>query len=331
MNRGGSEGVSPFTVSQWQELEHQALIYKYLIAGLSVPPDLVLPIQNSFGTSSSAFFHRPTLGYCGRENSLYGIGIGIGYGKKIDPEPGRCRRTDGKKWRCAKEAYPDSKYCERHMNRGRSRSRKHVESNPFSSSSSTTTSVSVLNQSLPLKFNAFASASNAAAPTSNPNQSQFQLDSIPYAIPTKQYSRHLQGSKPEAGDNRSFSQCSGGNRSLIMDSALDNTWPSLSPQMSSLSQSKPMDNSSLHDDYSHRSFINCEFGQPQSVKQGNRSLHPFFEEWPNTREAWSGLEDERANQVSFSTTQLSISVPMTTTDFSASPRSPQGEVTLFIK
>ncbi|KAL7096073.1 hypothetical protein ACP275_10G061000 [Erythranthe tilingii] len=51
----------------------------------------------------------------------------MGFGKKIDPEPGRCRRTDGKKWRCSKEAYPDSKYCERHMHRGRNRSRKPVE------------------------------------------------------------------------------------------------------------------------------------------------------------------------------------------------------------
>ncbi|KNA04964.1 hypothetical protein SOVF_194750 [Spinacia oleracea] len=322
MNRG-SEGISPFTVSQWQELEHQALIYKYLIAGVSVPADLVLPIQNSFGTSSSSFFHRPTLGYCGRENSLYGIGIGIGYGKKIDPEPGRCRRTDGKKWRCAKEAYPDSKYCERHMNRGRSRSRKHVESHPLTTSSpslsTATTSVSPLTQSLPLKYNTFASASSTAAPSVNPNQSQFQLDSIPYAIPTKPYSRHLQGSKPEAGEHQSFSQCSGGNRSLLMDSALDNTWSST--QMSSFSQSKPMNNSSLHDDYSHHSLINCEFGQTQPVKQGSRSLHPFFEEWPNNRD-WSGLEDESANQVSFSTAQLSISVPMAS-DFSTSPQSTQ--------
>jgi len=50
------------------------------------------------------------------------------YGKKLDPEPWRCRRTDGKKWRCSKEAHPDSKYCERHMHRGRNRSRKPVES-----------------------------------------------------------------------------------------------------------------------------------------------------------------------------------------------------------
>lgn len=54
-------GRSPFTVSQWQELEHQALIFKYMVAGLPVPPDLVLPIQKSFdSTLSHAFFHHPT-------------------------------------------------------------------------------------------------------------------------------------------------------------------------------------------------------------------------------------------------------------------------------
>jgi hypothetical protein len=51
----------------------------------------------------------------------------MGLGRKIDPEPGRCRRTDGKKWRCSKEAFADSKYCERHMHRGKNRSRKPVE------------------------------------------------------------------------------------------------------------------------------------------------------------------------------------------------------------
>lgn len=52
----------------------------------------------------------------------------MGFGKKVeDPEPWRCRRTDGKKWRCSKEAFPDSKYCERHMHRGKNRSRKPVE------------------------------------------------------------------------------------------------------------------------------------------------------------------------------------------------------------
>lgn len=51
---------SPFTLSQWQELEHQALIFKYMMAGMPVPPDLVLPIQKSFESISQRFFHHPT-------------------------------------------------------------------------------------------------------------------------------------------------------------------------------------------------------------------------------------------------------------------------------
>lgn len=36
----------------------------------------------------------------------------------FDPEMGRCRRTDGKKWRCSRDVVPEQKYCERHMHRG---------------------------------------------------------------------------------------------------------------------------------------------------------------------------------------------------------------------
>ncbi|XP_058225141.1 growth-regulating factor 9-like [Rhododendron vialii] len=53
----------------------------------------------------------------------------------MDPEPGRCRRTDGKKWRCGKDVIPDQKYCERHMHRGRGRSRKLVEASEITSES----------------------------------------------------------------------------------------------------------------------------------------------------------------------------------------------------
>jgi hypothetical protein len=51
----------------------------------------------------------------------------LGFSGNADPEPGRCRRTDGKKWRCSRDAVADQKYCERHINRGRHRSRKPVE------------------------------------------------------------------------------------------------------------------------------------------------------------------------------------------------------------
>ncbi|XP_019443545.1 PREDICTED: growth-regulating factor 5-like isoform X2 [Lupinus angustifolius] len=101
------------------------------IRGTPIPPDLIYSIKRSLDSSitSRLFPHQP-------------IGWGcfeMGFGRKVDPEPGRCRRTDGKKWRCSKEAYPDSKYCERHMHRGRNRSRKPVEVSSATSTASTTT------------------------------------------------------------------------------------------------------------------------------------------------------------------------------------------------
>ncbi|XP_020959954.1 growth-regulating factor 4 isoform X2 [Arachis ipaensis] len=149
MMNGGSSRSSrfPFTPSQWQELEHQALIYKYMASGISIPPDLLFSIKRGYHLDHSRLFPPQHLGW----NYLQ-----MGLGRKIDPEPGRCRRTDGKKWRCSKEAYPDSKYCERHMHRGKNRSRKPVEQSPAApptntddaaapSSSTTTTILSITN------------------------------------------------------------------------------------------------------------------------------------------------------------------------------------------
>ncbi|ANM62994.1 growth-regulating factor 6 [Arabidopsis thaliana] len=113
----------PFTESQWEELENQALVFKYLAANMPVPPHLLFLIKRPFlfssssSSSSSSSFFSPTL------SPHFGWNVyEMGMGRKIDAEPGRCRRTDGKKWRCSKEAYPDSKYCERHMHRGKNRS-----------------------------------------------------------------------------------------------------------------------------------------------------------------------------------------------------------------
>ncbi|KAL6138402.1 hypothetical protein ACLB2K_063685 [Fragaria x ananassa] len=109
-----------FSMSQWQELELQALIFRYMMAGAAVPPELLQPIKRSLLHSQFFFQHHlqhyPALlqsGYWGRGS--------------MDPEPTRCRRTDGKKWRCSKDVVAGQKYCERHVHRGRNRSRKPVE------------------------------------------------------------------------------------------------------------------------------------------------------------------------------------------------------------
>ncbi|KAH0904655.1 hypothetical protein HID58_044158 [Brassica napus] len=118
-NSGRPIGRPPFTPTQWQELEHQALIYKYMVSGVPVPPDLIFSIRRSLDSSlvSRLLAHQPLGWGCYQ----------MGFGRKQDPEPGRCRRTDGKKWRCSREAHPDSKYCEKHMHRGRNRAKKSID------------------------------------------------------------------------------------------------------------------------------------------------------------------------------------------------------------
>ncbi|CAA7387704.1 unnamed protein product [Spirodela intermedia] len=132
MMHGVLAGVSgPFTPSQWLELEHQALIYKYLDANMPVPANLLVPIRksslNSSGFSSYAAAAAAAATTMRTTNSVGWGAFHAGFTGTADPEPGRCRRTDGKKWRCSRDAVVDQKYCERHMNRGRHRSRKPVE------------------------------------------------------------------------------------------------------------------------------------------------------------------------------------------------------------
>ncbi|CDP04999.1 unnamed protein product [Coffea canephora] len=105
----------PFTAVQWKELERQAMIYKYMIASVPVPSDLLLPADPTAAPLLLGGSH-------GGGGSIYNLR----YGNR-DLEPGRCKRTDGKKWRCSRDVAPHQKYCERHMHRGRPRSRKPVE------------------------------------------------------------------------------------------------------------------------------------------------------------------------------------------------------------
>ncbi|XP_058740789.1 growth-regulating factor 3 isoform X2 [Vicia villosa] len=122
-NRSFPRMGSHFSLSQWQELELQALIFRYMLVGASVPPELLQPIKKSLLHSSPYFLHHPLQHY--HPTALLQTGY---WGRgAMDPEPGRCRRTDGKKWRCSRDVVAGQKYCERHMHRGRNRSRKPVE------------------------------------------------------------------------------------------------------------------------------------------------------------------------------------------------------------
>lgn len=338
----GIGGRPPFTASQWEELEHQALIFKYLITGIPVPPELLLTIRRNYDSIAASFYSHPSLSYCSF------------YGKKVDPEPGRCRRTDGKKWRCSKDAYPDSKYCERHMHRGRSRSRKHVETSqpiPHSHSSSSTEKP-VAPSSAPNSggagvaggegFRGLPFRSIAAAPVTA-SSSQVQIDPVslsygmPAAIgaPAKEF-RYLHESKPELDKCSFYSEASRTLRTPSMHSSFDSSWCQMPSPIYSFPLSKEKDHSFLHSNYlqlqptqdlgsvpfsslhhnHERSLFRSEFSSLEPPGKSAQPLLPFFDEWPRTRDSWSDLEDERANQASFATTQLSISIPMVSSDFS---------------
>ncbi|KAG5251169.1 growth-regulating factor [Salix suchowensis] len=125
----------PFTQSQWMELEHQALIYKYITANVPIPSNLLIPIRNALDSAGFLSFSGGHF----KPSALKWGTFHMGFTSNTDPEPGRCRRTDGKKWRCSRDAVAEHKYCERHMNRGRHRSRKPVEGQPGHSAAATTT------------------------------------------------------------------------------------------------------------------------------------------------------------------------------------------------
>ncbi|KAL7175724.1 hypothetical protein ACSBR2_029335 [Camellia fascicularis] len=130
----------PFTPSQWMELEQQALIYKYITANVPIPSNLLIPIRKALDSAGFSGFSGGHI-----VPTTFGWGaFRLGFSNTTDPEPGRCRRTDGKKWRCSRDAVADQKYCERHMNRGRHRSRKPVEGQTSHSVSGPTTTTSKL-------------------------------------------------------------------------------------------------------------------------------------------------------------------------------------------
>lgn len=157
---------SVFTFLQLQEFEHQALIYKHMAAGVPVPFHLVVPIWKSLASSFGSL-------HSGLYPSFMGCkGIYFDYKNSMEPEPGRCRRTDGKKWRCAKDVVPEQKYCERHMHRGRNRSRKPVEI-PYQNASSSTANAANgntgLSISIPLQLMANNNSNCTTTSMSNNN------------------------------------------------------------------------------------------------------------------------------------------------------------------
>ncbi|GKV04027.1 hypothetical protein SLEP1_g16244 [Rubroshorea leprosula] len=152
----------PFTAAQWQELERQTAIFKYIMDSVPVPPKLLIPITKS-----------PT-------NTIKGsVELGFPSNNSTDPEPWRCRRTDGKKWRCSRDVVPNQKYCERHSHKSRSRSRKPVESPAH-----------FLNNNDVKSLTLNISASNTTKPHQNPH---LLLSSTPHFDPPRCSERFSKG------------------------------------------------------------------------------------------------------------------------------------------
>ncbi|XP_039135362.1 growth-regulating factor 4-like [Dioscorea cayenensis subsp. rotundata] len=319
-----------FTASQWVELEHQALIYKYLMAGVPVPPDLLLPIRRSF-------FHFSALGY----PSCYGM--------KLDPEPGRCRRTDGKKWRCSKDAHPDSKYCERHMHRSRNRSRKPVETQAISKSQSSSSTVTSLSptvsagngrgsgsfQSFPL--HSVSGRNNPQTSRMESNAPLLHMDSASFGFDDKEF-RYVHGGKSDANvDGHNVLTGESASDKGLLGGELDRWWSSFPSSKSSyhpelqlqaannlgqtdiMSSLTMQQHSLLGSEYAGYGSISSEQEKHES---GQQVLRPLFDEWPKTRDhhpwslGFSGDDHSNRTTSSFSATQLSMSIPMPSADFS---------------
>ncbi|KAF3783833.1 Growth-regulating factor 6 [Nymphaea thermarum] len=301
----------PFTPSQWLELEHQALIFKYISAGVPVPPNLLLPIRKALNLTPLSAFPAGSL----RPNGFGWGSFHLGFSGNPDPEPGRCRRTDGKKWRCSRDAVADQKYCERHMNRGRHRSRKPVEGQTGQTTAGT----------------GAASASKAvpvAAPSSAASVASSASDSL--AITQHQIKTFQPSADPSSTSNFSrffINKTNLEDRMLNLqhDSLLSSV--NLKEKESFLAPKHPfsyqessrttgfglISSDSLLNDAQRNSYLqNKHFGLSSDLStrehQQAQSLRHFMDDWPK-----DDIQPER--------TQLSISIPVASSGFSLSPSS----------
>ncbi|MBA0612858.1 hypothetical protein Godav_013407 [Gossypium davidsonii] len=308
-NTGGFNGANmnggPFTSSQWMELEHQALIYKYMTANVPIPSTLLIPIRKALDSAGFSSFSGGLL----RPNTSVGWGaFHLGFSNNTDPEPGRCRRTDGKKWRCSRDAVADQKYCERHMNRGRHRSRKPVEGQSGRSTASTTTTTTKLMHSV----------SSSSASVVGPNGGNGESNSLTIA---QQQFKNLQ----PAGES-SLSHSGPLNRWLLNKESIGERMHDTAPGnefgvVSSESLLNPSHKSS--------SLVKCiNFGCSQDLDsqetESHRSVRQFFDAWPKTQSDCSSIFLPEAD-VQSDRTQLSISMPMALSDFMSSTSSPNNE------
>ncbi|KAM3342220.1 growth-regulating factor 1-like [Capsicum galapagoense] len=339
LNGGNMHGLiagvkGPFTPSQWMELEHQALIYKYITANVPIPPYLLNPIRKAL---ESAGF--PT--FTGLRSNALGWGtFHLGFSNSNDPEPGRCRRTDGKKWRCSRDAVADQKYCERHMNRGRHRSRKPVEgqtgnsasANTGATTTTTTTSAKLMNMSSAASA-ALASGGGAAASSNSLNLSHHsQLCNLQPAVTnpstTSPYLERSYTAKENFGER--YSDMKG---STIVSPSVKE--PQYKEQnlygVTSRAEFGLVCADSLINPLNKKSsLVNCRgFGNSDNIsdqesKSQHHPLRQFMDDWPKNQSDQSNVSWPDIDLQS-DPTQLSISIPVVTSDFMSSTSSPAND------
>lgn len=322
----------PFTPSQWMELEHQALIYKYITANVPIPPYLLNPIRKAFESAGFTTFAGL------RPNALGWGAFHLGFSNSNDPEPGRCRRTDGKKWRCSRDAVADQKYCERHMNRGRHRSRKPVEGQTGNSASgnntsATTTSAKLTNMSSAASA-ALASRGGAAASNTLNLSHHNQLSNLQPAgtnlSTTSPYLERSYTAKENFGERYSDTKGS----SVVSPSVKE-------PQYSNQKEQNPYGltsraefglvcaDSLINPLNKNSSLVNCRGYVNSDVRDQERKsqhhpLRQFMDELPKNQSDQSNVSWPDIDLQS-DPTQLSISIPLVTSDFMSSTSSPAND------
>ncbi|KAK8681671.1 hypothetical protein V6N13_054073 [Hibiscus sabdariffa] len=302
---GGISGANmnggPFTPSQWMELEHQALIYKYITTNVPIPSNLLIPITKALDSAGFSCFSGGPL----RHNTLGWGAFHLGFSNNNDPEPGRCRRTDGKKWRCSRDAVADQKYCERHMNRGRHRSRKPVEGQ---SEHAATTTTKLMHHTVS------SSSASVVGPTGGSGESNS------LTIAQQQFKNLLPGGKSNLSESAPM------NRLLLNKENIGKRTHDTAPGnefgvVSSESLLNPSHNSP--------SLVKCiNFGSSQDLNsqetESHRSVHQFIDGWTRTQCDRSSISWPEVD-VQSDRTQLSISIPMVVSDFMSSTSSPNNE------
>ncbi|KAL3525573.1 hypothetical protein ACH5RR_013945 [Cinchona calisaya] len=312
MRRPFSGLRGPFTPSQWMELEHQALIYKHIMANVPVPSHLLIPLKKSFNPYAFSSFSS------GYGSSSLGWGsFHLGFAGNTDPEPGRCRRTDGKKWRCSRDAVPDQKYCERHINRGRHRSRKPVEGqNGHAVSGSTASKVALIASSSSASVMSSSSASNSLGAVQHHFKNlQTRADnaSTDHLVSRTQ---DLQGLST-VGDPVNVKSKDMPFSIQKQHALFGGSWQSEFGIVSPDSLLNPSQRSSKMSSKTPDSLL----GFSDHQAQNQHPLRHFIDNWPKDQS--DRISVSWPEELKSDWTQLSMSIPISASDFSSSSNSPR--------